>query len=72
MALLENMEKYEHAMRLAGRRAIDQAKRAGVSAYYMDEAIGSGIIKELPDGTQQRIQLQGSREVVIETLRTSR
>ena len=68
VALLENMEKYAEAMRSSGRRAIEQAKRAGVPAYYVDPALGDGIIKELPDGTRQRIQPQGDEDVVIETL----
>ena len=67
VALLENMEKYPDAMRTSGRRAIEQAKRAGVPAYYLDPALGDGIIRELPDGTRQRIQPQGDEDVVIET-----
>lgn len=68
MALIEKMEKYPDAMRTSGRREIEQAKRAGVPAYYVDPALGDGIIKELPDGTRQRIQPRGDEDVVVEIL----
>lgn len=68
MPLLDNIEKFETGMRLAGRRAVEQAKRAGVPAYYMDPALGDGIVKEFPDGTRQRIKLQDDEDVVLEIL----
>jgi hypothetical protein len=68
MSLLEKMAKYPEAMKTSGRREIEQAKRAGVAAYYVEPSLGLGIIKELPDGTRLRIQPPGDEDVVVDTL----
>lgn len=66
--LLENATKYEQAIRTAGQRAMQQAKRAGAPVYYMDPAISDGIIRELPDGTRQVVAIGEGEDIVIKTL----
>lgn len=66
--LLENATKNAEAIRTAGKRAIAQAKMAGVPVYYMDPALGDEIIKELPDGTRQKVRVQADEDVVLETI----
>lgn len=66
--LLENATKNAEALRTAGKRAIAQAKLAGVAVYYMDPALGEDIIKELPDGTRQKVKVHAVEDVVIETI----
>ena len=50
-----------------GQRAIAESKALGVPAYYMDPTLGAGIIKELPDGTRQRVERTEGNEIVLET-----
>jgi hypothetical protein len=38
-----------------------------VPAHYVDPALGDGIIREMPDGTRQRVDLNDGEEVVVET-----
>lgn len=66
--LLENANKYEEAISSAGERAMQRAKRAGAPVYYMDAAIAEGIIRELPDGSRQRVEITGGEDVVLEEL----
>lgn len=66
--LLEIATKNAQALRTAGKRAIAQAKMAGVPVYYMDPALGDGIIKEFPDGTRQKVRVQAHEDVVLETI----
>ena len=55
--LFENASKNAEALKTTGERAIRDAKRAGAPVYYMDPALGDGIIKEWPDGTLQRVRV---------------
>jgi len=66
--LLENVDTYAEAIRTAGRRAAAELRRAGVAIYYMDETIASGIIRELPDGSRQKVQVGGDEDIVLEEL----
>lgn len=68
--LLENAAKYQEAINTAGERAIQRAKRVGAPVYYMDAAIGEGIIRELPDGSRQRVAISDGEDVVLEYLAT--
>jgi predicted aldo/keto reductase-like oxidoreductase len=69
--LFDNVEKFAQAINTAGERAIKRAKQAGAPVYYMDPSLGDGIIKELPDGTKQRVEVYADHDVVLETLDTS-
>lgn len=66
--LLENADTYAEAIRTAGGRAAAELKRAGVAVYYMDDAVSDGIIRELPDGSRQKVQVGGDEDIVLETL----
>lgn len=66
--LLENADTFAEAIRTAGSRAAADMQRAGVAVYYMDHALSDGIIKELPDGTRQAVEIGDHEEVVIRTL----
>ena len=66
--LLENATKYEGAINSAGERAMRRAKRAGAPVYYMDVTIADGIIRELPDGSRQRVEIRDGEDVVLEDL----
>ena len=67
--LLERTEEIAEDLRTMGWRAIEQARRAGVPAYFMKPELGDGIIRRLPDGTLHRVRILPSGEVsVIEKL----
>jgi hypothetical protein len=66
--LLENATRYQDAIRTAGERAIRRAKQAGAPVYYMDAAIADGIIRELPDGSRQRVEIREGEDIVLEHL----
>jgi hypothetical protein len=66
--LLKNADTYSEAIRTAGGRAAAELKRAGVAVYYMDESIAEGIIRELPDGTRQKVEINKNEEIVVEQL----
>lgn len=63
--ILKKAHENAEALRQAGRCAIEKAHRAGAPAYYMDKSLGEGIIKELPDGTRQKIELAEDGEQII-------
>lgn len=66
--LLENATRNAEALRTAGKRAIAQAKANGVPVYYMDPRLSDDIIRELPDGTRQRVRVEVDGDVVLGTL----
>ena len=66
MTLLELLDLKRDDFEQMGERAIESARRDGVPAYYVDASLGQGIIRELPDGTRERIERKGSRRVVVE------
>lgn len=66
--ILKKAHDNAEGLRQAGRRAIEKAHRAGAPAYYMDKSLGAGIIKELPDGARQKIEMNAAGEqIIIET-----
>lgn len=67
MILTKLIRENAESVRQIGVRALQEAKRAGVPAYYMDPSLGDGIIREMPDGTRERIERRGHRDVVAET-----
>ena len=67
--LLERAEEIADELRTMGRRALNEASRAGAPAYFMAPDLGEGIIRRLPDGTLHRVRILSSGEVqVIEQL----
>ena len=62
-------EKAE-AIRQVGACALEEARQAGVPAYYMDRSLCDGIIREMPDGTRERIQRHEGEGVVVESYRS--
>jgi hypothetical protein len=40
---------------------------AGVPVYYLDNALGEGIVKEMPDGTRHLIEVRDGNEIVLQT-----
>ena len=66
MTLHELLESRKKDFEQMGERAIESARRVGVPAYYIEPALGQGIIRELPDGTRERMERNGSRRVVVE------
>jgi hypothetical protein len=41
---------------------------AGVPVYYIDDRMGAGIIKEMPDGTRFRIEIAAGEQIVTESI----
>ena len=68
MMIFERARENAKAMAQMGQRAIAESKALGVPAYYVDPALGAGIIKELPDGTRQRVERIEGKEIALETL----
>ena len=67
MMLFDKIRENAEGLRRMGERAVAQAGRAGVAAYYMDPAFGDDIIRELPDGRREIIRWgQGGAPVPIE------
>ena len=67
LMIFEKARENAEEIKKGGARAVEEAKKAGAPAYYMDPALGTGIIKEMPDGTRHRIMLIDGEDVVIET-----
>jgi hypothetical protein len=65
--LIEKWLENQHRVKLAGKMAVESARKAGVPAYYRDRVLG-GIVKEMPDGRRQLIEIDGDRDIVKETL----
>lgn len=54
--VLETLRQNTEAIRQVGRRAQDEARRAGVPVCYIDRsAYGDDIIREYPDGRRERM-----------------
>jgi hypothetical protein len=67
--LLDLVDKNAEALRTMGARAIEEANLAGVPAYFMDPRLGEGIIRQMPDGTLQRVEVgPDGKDTVLETL----
>lgn len=67
MILFEKSRENADAIRMMGKQAIAEARRMGLPAHYVDPALGEGIIRELPDGTRQRLQRVNGVRIVVET-----
>lgn len=65
--IIDKWRENEAKVKRAGVLAVDAARRAGVPAYYRDAALGSGIIKEMPDGTRHMIEVVGDEDVIVES-----
>jgi hypothetical protein len=66
--LLENAIKYEEAITTAGRRAMQRAKLAGAPVYFMDPSISDGIIREMPDGSRDVVEISDGEDLVLRNL----
>jgi hypothetical protein len=64
MILFEKVRQNAEALRQVGARALEEARRAGVPAYYMDPAYGDDIIREYPDGRRERM-IKGQDGAVV-------
>ncbi|MGY2050766.1 hypothetical protein [Methylobacterium sp. JK268] len=67
MMLFDKARENAAAIRQVGNRAIAEARKAGVPAFYMDPSLGEGIIKEMPDGTRHRLIAVEGKDVVVES-----
>jgi len=65
--LLDVLHQSEDLIAQAGPTAIKRALEAGVAVYYLDDALGEGIVKEMPDGTRYLIDLRDGAEIVLQT-----
>jgi stage V sporulation protein SpoVS len=55
MAATKSDRPGEAEIAKVGVKAIEQAHAVGVAAHYIDESLGDGLVKEMPDGTRQLI-----------------
>jgi len=65
--LLDILHQDEGRIAQAGPKAIKKALEAGVAVYYVDNAVGEGIVKEMPDGTRHLIEIFDGAEIVLQT-----
>jgi hypothetical protein len=65
--LLDVLHQSEERIAQAGPKAIRKALEAGVPVYYLDNALGEGIVKEMPDGTRHLIEVRHGDEIVLQT-----
>jgi hypothetical protein len=65
--LLDILHQDEERIAQAGLKAIKKALEAGVPVYYLDNALGEGIVKEMPDGTRHLIDVRDGDEVILQS-----
>jgi len=65
--LLDILHQDEESIAQGGPKAIRKALEAGVPVYYIDRALGDGIIKEMPDGTRHLIEVDDGNEIILQT-----
>jgi hypothetical protein len=70
--LIEALERDEKKIAQTGAEALAAARAAGVPAYYIDETIGQGIVKLMPDGTIHLIDPDQDEDVVLRTIMPGR
>jgi hypothetical protein len=70
--LIEALEKDEKKIARTGAEALAAARAAGVPAYYIDETIGQGIVKLMPDGTIYLIDPDQDNDVALRTITPGR
>ena len=68
IVLFDALRKNADAIRRVGERAVEEARRLGVPCHYMDADVCAGIIREMPDGSRQRVELRDGREIAVESL----
>lgn len=68
VVLFEKLRENAGAIQRVGERAIEEARRLGVPCHYVDATICEGIIREMPDGSRQRVELKDGEEIVVESL----
>ncbi len=66
--LLDRWQRNQARVRQAGVVALQQAKEAGVAAYYRDPSAGDGLVKEMPDGSRLLVEVTGHEERVTAIL----
>jgi hypothetical protein len=65
--LLDILHQDEESIAQAGPKVIRKALEAGVPVYYIDRALGDGIVKEMPDGTRHLIEVDDGNEIILQT-----
>lgn len=65
--LIERLSRDYERIAKVGETAIREARAAGVPVYFIDEAVGPGIIKMMPDGTRHLIDAHEEQDIVIHT-----
>ncbi|KQT69746.1 MULTISPECIES: hypothetical protein [unclassified Aureimonas] len=68
MMILDKWRENRTQVENAGRDALSLAKEADVPAYYMDDTLGRGIVKEMPDGRRFLVSYGDGRENVVAAL----
>ncbi|MBB3175547.1 hypothetical protein FHR90_003403 [Endobacter medicaginis] len=63
MTILDRWRQNEGRVRQAGKLALEQARAAGVPAYYRDPGIGAGIIRQMPDGSRSVVSVAANELV---------
>lgn len=66
MTLIERVDRHIDAIRQLGARAIEDAKRDGVPAVYVDPSLGPWIVREMPDGTRERFERRNGEVLILE------
>ena len=67
--MFDKLRENADAIRRVGERAVQEARRLGVPSHHVDATVCAGIIREMPDGSRQRVELRDGREIVVESLR---
>lgn len=65
--IIEQWRKNKTRILQAGRIAVEEAHRAGAPAYYHDSEAG-GLVREMPDGSRQLVQVVDGQDVVVDQL----
>lgn len=60
MRISDAIKKNSESIRKMGRKAIEESKKKGVPAYYVEKGEGKTITQENPDGT--RVHIEGEEE----------
>jgi predicted nucleotidyltransferase len=63
MTLMDRFKEAADDLKHMGREEIEKAHCAGVPAYHSD---GVGIIREMPDGSRERVRLGEDGEVIVD------
>jgi len=70
--LIERLNRDDDKIAEIGEVAIQEARAAGVPVYYIDETVGEGIVKLMPDGTIYLIDPHEDQDAVLQTIVPSR